>query len=92
MVGRFGGDEFIAVTRSVDPGELEALESRLLDRVKNALAETSHRFDISFSFGYAVRVPEDPRSYEQLFIAADRQMYLNKRVNRKLQRRAGDDR
>jgi len=90
MVGRFGGDEFIVVTRTVDPAELDALEARLVERVHHAVEQSACGFEISFSFGYAVHRSQGERSYDELFVAADQEMYLNKRKNRNLQRRAAD--
>jgi diguanylate cyclase (GGDEF)-like protein len=80
MIGRFGGDEFVVVSRSADMQTLKGLRWELADAAP----------EIGFSFGCAIYRPEDMRSHEELFIEADRQMYREKKENQDLRRRAGD--
>lgn len=90
MIARFGGDEFLVVTRITDNAEIAALEDVLARRVEELRRQAGRPFDITFSFGYAVYDPAGDTTYEQLFITADQQMYMRKRANKRLHRRAGD--
>ncbi len=90
MLARFGGDEFLVVTRSTDHAEIAALEDVLAKRVEELRRQAGHDFDVTFSFGYSVYDPASATTYEQLFITADQQMYMRKRANKRLNRRAED--
>ncbi|MFW5728200.1 MAG: diguanylate cyclase domain-containing protein [Spirochaetota bacterium] len=90
MLARFGGDEFLVVTRSSDDADIAGLEDRLARRVAELGRQAGHPFDITFSYGYALYDPASGRSYEDLFITADQQMYMRKRANKRLHRRADD--
>ena len=76
---RMGGDEFsLFVNRDIGRNELHRLAASMLeeyDRVKvgnESIAETS------LSLGIAL-APEDGKSYQELYNAADKALYLSKR-------------
>lgn len=76
LVGRIGGDEFVAFAAGAD-GDAVASSKRaaLLERVASASAALG--LPISLSIGIA-RYPRDGATYEALFDVADRLMYEEK--------------
>jgi diguanylate cyclase (GGDEF)-like protein len=82
ILGRFGGDEFIAVYHTND---LEAI-GRGLEEVLNALRDDPPRWEgkplaASFCYGLA-RYPEDGDDLQSLTSAADKELYLMKRIRK----------
>jgi diguanylate cyclase (GGDEF)-like protein len=69
-VGRLGGDEFALIFPEASCAELD----QLLDRVKRAIASLA-----PCSLGGAC-YPENGASAHEIIVAADRQMYRNKRL------------
>jgi len=79
ILGRYGGDEYVAIFHGSDPQamakSLQAIRARL--RAKPIESEGSP-ITVSFSFGLA-RFPEDGRSLADLIAVADRELYAMKR-------------
>lgn len=77
-VGRFGGDEFFIITDKVTDEETLVY---LLKTIKKNLAwdcgELVPDFEITTSMGVAC-YPEDGKSYDKLFMIADKCLYLAK--------------
>ena len=76
ILGRYGGDEFIAILPNVDRGEAELI----MKRIRNALYNTTILPDIppiSFSFGVA-QFPEEGKEIDTLLRLADKRMYTDK--------------
>ena len=78
LAARFGGDEFIVVTRGLDDHELE----RLADRIKNEVVKENlpHAFsevssNVTISQGYYISVPEEGQSLSDYLKIADSVMY-----------------
>ena len=83
IIGRFGGDEFIALYHASDKEMMEqniaGILSDLRTRYAN-FADKEHR--LSFSYGLA-RFPEDGKSLEELTAVADGRLYAMKSEHRK---------
>ena len=79
FVGRYGGDEFVAVLPDADAAGARAVAERILaataDRVVVELGES--RLPVSLSIGFAV-YPDDGGTHEELVAAADGAMYRAK--------------
>ena len=83
IIARYGGDEFVMVTNSSNPAEVEALAHRLA----NAFSELSWTFgDVTFSIsvtsGVACSTLIAQPTLAQLLGAADRDLYKNKWLRR----------
>lgn len=85
IAARFGGDEFVVLTRSVkDREDLERLEQTIRDSV-----EREHELDeerkllLRMSIGSAL-FPEDGRNTGELLYIADQKMYREKQTRRSL--------
>ncbi len=77
ILGRWGGDEFIAIILNVDMEQLKMVSDKLVDIVsKKLFKEKEHKFHIFVSAGYALNHKED--SIETLIERADKSMYKEK--------------
>ena len=76
LVGRIGGDEFVAVLLDATPDEA----SHMVGRIKRQLAASSRKFDtpteVTVSVGMALAKPND--TFNSLVHRADQAMYRNK--------------
>lgn len=77
FVGRYGGDEFIAV---LEKHTKEQIEEYLDNLKKKAAARKSiDHFEIKFSYGYEISTDSSAKNLHELLILADEKMYINKR-------------
>ncbi len=77
FVGRAGGDEFLAVTHGLD----EAGMKTCLSEVRRQMAEESKAHPatpLSYAVGYALAADHPGSVMRDLFIQADKNMYINK--------------
>jgi len=81
MVGRWGGEEFLAILTNVTPEQLMhvAERSRLLVEGSD-LKEGSHLLSVTVSLGATMARPEDDPA--SLFSRVDKLMYASKRAGR----------
>ena len=85
FVGRYGGDEFMAVVRNASKEDAEAIVERLRKDVDefNRLHHGGGQFvDVSYACGWAVSTDYPNCSFRILFDKADRNMYEDKMANR----------
>lgn len=83
FVGRYGGDEFIAL---VPDATLEELP-RIAARVRQATAKYNDEniiLPISYAVGYALSTELDHPLMKDLLAEADKRMYINKQETKKL--------
>ena len=80
MVGRMGGDEFLALLPETTPAEAQVVAGRMLQQVRQSRFVTASGTKIDFltlSLGIC-SYPDIAGSREELIILADRAMYLAK--------------
>lgn len=92
VLGRMGGDEFVALAIDEREGEpSDEWRRSLVLRIEEALANynltTDKPFRLASSIGYAVAPAEQPRSLDALLVQADRMM-LSQKAARKAKRDA----
>lgn len=83
IIGRFGGDEFIAVYHASDKETMEKNIAGILSSLRARpvnFGDKEHR--LSFCYGLA-RFPEDGKDLESLTGSADRQLYAMKAEHKK---------
>lgn len=80
VVGRFGGDEFVALLADASLHQGKIVMRRLLEKVVQEV--TVGGIPVSISAGIAC-YPEDGRDLEQLIETADKRMYENKLSRRR---------
>lgn len=79
FLGRYGGDEFIAVLHDCDEGTAEKLIAEFEEAVTAHNGENPE-LPISYSAGYAISAGEPGCTMQTLLTEADRRMYLNKKA------------
>lgn len=83
FVGRYGGDEFIALVPHTSQAELKAIAQK----VRTATAQYNEMnaiLPISYAVGYALIDEVSEPTLEALLAEADRRMYINKQETKKL--------
>ncbi len=84
VLGRIGGDEFVAVCRHADPAAAEAIAERILEVCRAPMSLPPGVVHVSVSIGIAFYDPAvDPRpASDQLLVRADAAMYASKRAGK----------
>lgn len=75
LVGRFGGDEFVALLSDTDVAGAEALLARLRSRVGDHARANSDGFTLDFSCGITACSAGDHYSYQRMLSRADEIIY-----------------
>lgn len=78
FLGRFGGDEFIAVIEN-DKEKAGILAERIRSSIQKASIDNNLKYDISLSIGIT-QLNESIGNAENLISAADEEMYKNKKL------------
>ena len=80
FVGRYGGDEFMAVIYDASEERVRQMLERLKTDVSefNRLHHGNGFIEVSYAYGYALSSPLPGCSFRVLFDQADRHMYENK--------------
>lgn len=79
IVGRIGGDEFIAILSTEDTTYVESL----LEQLKKRIDETNRiipELNLSISYGYAMRNEIEENITEKVYQLSDNRMYEYKRI------------
>lgn len=78
LVARYGGDEFVALTDSMDINEIESLMEMLSERFRqNPILIDRHHFYPKFSYGIAKL--RSPSSFDEAYKKSDMLMYEQKK-------------
>lgn len=80
FVGRYGGDEFMAVINNASKEDINKINAEAANEVKrfNELNHGGKHFDISYAYGCAFSEDYKHCTFKTLFNRADRNMYQNK--------------
>lgn len=82
VVGRIGGDEFIAILSTEDTNVVDELLEHLERRVDESNQSISE-LNLSISYGYAVRSEIQNNETENVYKLSDERMYEYKRMHKK---------
>ncbi|MEP6481032.1 MAG: sensor domain-containing diguanylate cyclase [Rhodoglobus sp.] len=79
-VGRYGGDEFVAVCEDADLSAAESIADRICAAVREPLEGIPERLSVTASVGVAIYTPStsEPPTNDGLLRLADDAMYLSK--------------
>ena len=77
VVGRMGGDEFIAIIESDDVRFIEQLIDIFKENIKN-VNKKKPDLGLSISYGYAISTEFEGESFEKVYNIADERMYACK--------------
>ncbi|HEX2864290.1 MAG TPA: EAL domain-containing protein, partial [Deinococcales bacterium] len=86
-VARLGGDEFTLLLPGLDPGAVDALMRKLLDRLAQPFTLAGHPVNVTGSIGVAL-YPTHARTPEELLNLADAALYRAKAAGRNTYRLA----
>ncbi|ADZ20620.1 diguanylate cyclase (GGDEF)-like protein [Clostridium acetobutylicum] len=78
FVGRIGGDEFIALLKLENEVDVEKIKKL----IKDQFCESFKQYGANISIGYS-RFKEDGQEFEEIFQIADKNMYDDKKSNKK---------
>lgn len=81
LVGRWGGEEFVAILPALSPGEVSAIAERIRATVERQTFVYNGGLRLTCSLGIAT-YPYDAAEQEGLIMAADRAMYTAKHLGR----------
>lgn len=73
---RIGGDEFVSVSINVLENDIKIQHKEMLCLLKEYNSISPYNIDLGIAFGYALN--NAPASVDELFVTADRNMYVNK--------------
>ena len=81
FVGRYVGDEFIAIITQTTKKEILNIMDEVHDEVKH-FNENIHKVEVSYAYGYAFSEDYADCTIKTLFDKADKHMYENKAVEK----------
>ena len=81
FVGRYGGDEFIAIITQTTKQEILLIMEEVHSTVKH-FNEKIHKVEVSYAYGYAFSEDYSECTMKTLFNKADKHMYENKAIEK----------
>ena len=81
FVGRYGGDEFIAIITQTTKEEILLIMEEVHSTVKH-FNENIHKVEVSYAYGYAFSEDYSECTMKTLFNKADKHMYENKVIEK----------
>jgi diguanylate cyclase (GGDEF)-like protein len=82
ILGRFGGDEFVALVTDTDISVVPIVKKRILEKTRSRNVHPERRYLLSLSIGLVGSASVAPPDLEQLLQLADAEMYRDKREKR----------
>lgn len=92
FVGRYGGDEFLAVIYEASAEKIAAINAKMAEAVTrfNKLHHGTDSIDISYACGWALSTDYKQCTFMTLFHQADQNMYKDKMCGKEARRRKED--
>ncbi len=84
IIGRVGGDEFVALVIQDSPIDTNTVLKRLDASFNSVNEQMERKYKITASVGFASYQPDQKITIDNLISIADRMMYENKRKRKKL--------
>jgi diguanylate cyclase (GGDEF)-like protein/PAS domain S-box-containing protein len=84
IVARIGGDEFAVIPIGTIGDNIEKLTDRLRKNIENHNLTKKRHYTLSMSFGVSYYDPATPCSVDELVAHADKMMYEQKRLKKRL--------
>jgi diguanylate cyclase (GGDEF)-like protein len=83
ILGRIGGDEFVALALAVSEGSTEIITNRIQSALEARNRQGDKPYHLAFSFGIASYDPQTPSTLDELIAQADGLMYQQKQVRKR---------
>lgn len=83
LLGRMGGDEFIAIYKKGSEEMCQNAMIRLVEEVKKRNAMANRQYELSFSYGFAVCEFGGSINPRDIYMEADKNMYEMKKIHHK---------
>lgn len=77
VVARFGGDEFVVLLDKMDDESMTYLLETIFNNIKILFMDEYEELKVTISVGIT-KYPEDGRTYDELFLKADKALYVAK--------------
>ena len=82
ILGRWGGEEFIAIIRVENAEELNTIAEKLRNKVKEEIYVIDQKRNVSVSISIGGTLYQKEESVENLICRADENMYISKETGR----------
>lgn len=88
FVGRYGGDEFMAIVHNASAEKINEISEKLAEEVNhfNKLHHGRNNVDINYAYGWALSTDYRQCTFRTLFDKADKNMYQNKMQSKNARR------
>ena len=83
LLGRMGGDEFIAIYRKGSDGVCQNAMTKLVDEINKRNSQPERQYELSFSYGYATSRKGMSINPRHIYMEADKNMYEMKKIHHK---------
>ena len=83
LLGRMGGDEFIAIYKKGSEATCKSAMERLVKEVEKRNAKDNRAYELSFSYGYACSNNGGNVNPRDIYMEADKNMYEMKKIHHK---------
>jgi diguanylate cyclase (GGDEF)-like protein len=80
VISRFGGDEFVILLRRTKPGEIHAINQRIIEALERPVSIAKESVTVGVTTGVAQAI--DETEPERLINRADQAMYARKARSR----------
>ena len=80
LILRYGGDEFLILSKNTDPQYWEHIQDRMNLRLQESVEKSKLPYSVRISIGYTISNGNEPCSIDEQIELADRQMYISKRI------------
>jgi len=82
VVGRLGGDEFIALSKAPTQGYAQGIKERIKQKLNEVNKSSDKDFDLAASIGYIQFINEGNQNFSRLILQADQELYKIKFAKR----------
>jgi len=89
VLGRIGGDEFVAFIMDIDKEQIDLICSRIKGSAKEFNTNSDKLYNVDISIGVYCFDPADNETIDQLMSKADKILYQNKKLKNKTALKSG---
>lgn len=89
ILGRIGGDEFVAFIMDIDKEQIDTICSRIKNSAKEFNQNSDKLYNVDISIGVYCFDPADNETLDQLMTKADKILYQNKKMKNKTALKSG---